>query len=451
MCDTLIDPVCIIGHLISPVTSSVAGGILGSLAQAVNNGVIWVIKNTATWWIRIPSPDLATEPAVTRLQQWILPVTVAVAVAGLTAAGVRMAILRKANPLIDATGGLLTLAAATALGAVVPTLLLKAGDAWSTWVLQVSTGGQFTQRLTTILTLGGNAAPAVVVIFGIVAIVFSIVQAALMLFRDAALIILAGVLPLAAAGSIAPMTRTWIRKLGSWMLALIFYKPAAAAVYATAFTMIGSGGDLQTVLMGFVMLVLSVLALPALMKFFTWTTGAVAGSGGGGQLLGAAAVGAFALGAMPSSRGGGSAAQDQAAYMSSRLGSSSGGSPGSSPGGPSGAGSGPPRPGGWPAGPSGAAQGGPGSSARPAGAAPGSTAGTSPAAASTPAGATDSTAPTAGAATSAGSPSAAAGAGAASGAAAGAGPAGAAAATAAQAASTSAHLATGAMEPEGKE
>ena len=82
------------------------------------------------------------------------------------------------------------------------------------------------------------------------------------------------------------------------MLALICYKPAAAAVYATAFTMIGSGGSPQTVLMGFVMLLLSVLTLPALMRFFTWTTGTIASSGGGGQLLGAATVGAIAIGAM---------------------------------------------------------------------------------------------------------------------------------------------------------
>ena len=75
------------------------------------------------------------------------------------------------------------------------------------------------------------------------------------------------------------MTRTWIRKVTAWMLALICYKPAAAAVYAAAFTMIGSGGSPRTALMGFVMLALSVVMLPALMKFFTWTTGAIAGAG----------------------------------------------------------------------------------------------------------------------------------------------------------------------------
>ena len=143
-----------------------------------------------------------------------------------------------------------------------------------------------------------------------------------MLFRQAALVILAGVLPLAAAGTVAPMTRTWIRKVTSWMLALICYKPAAAAVYAAAFTMIGSGGSPRTMLMGFVMLALSVVTLPALMKFFTWTTGSIAGTGGGGQLLGAAAMGAVAVGAMRGSPGGGGGgpAQDQAAYLSSPAG-----------------------------------------------------------------------------------------------------------------------------------
>src|SRR5258708_5351778 len=125
-----------------------------------------------------------------------------------------------------------------------------------------------------------------------------------MLLGTAAVVCLAGVLPVAAAGSIAPLTRPWIRKITSWMLALSFYKPAAAAVYAVAFTMIGSGRDPRTVLMGFVMLLLSVIALPALMKFFTWTTGTIAGSGGGGQLLGAAAVGAVAVGTMRSPGGG---------------------------------------------------------------------------------------------------------------------------------------------------
>ena len=295
--------------------------------------------------------------------------------------------------------------------------------------MQASTGGQFAQRLASVLVLGGTAAPAVVLIFGLAAIVLALVQAALMLFRQAALVILAGVLPLAAAGSLAPLTRPWIRKISSWMLALICYKPAAAAVYAVAFTMIGSGKNPRTVLMGFVMLVLSVLTLPALMKFFTWTTGAVAGSGGGGQLLGAAAVGAIAVGTMRSPGAAAGPAQDQAAYLSTRLGPPPGGAPPGGPDSPAGPPSQPTSPGTPPAPPWPS-----GSSAAPAAGA-----------ASTPTGATPSSpanAPAGSSGTATGAATAAAPAG----------PAGAAAATAAaaaaQAAAAAARRADGAMEPE---
>jgi hypothetical protein len=63
------------------------------------------------------------------------------------------------------------------------TLLLKAGDAWSEWVLQVSTREHFTQRPNLMLQLGGGTAAGVVLMLGLIAIVMSFVQAMLMLFR----------------------------------------------------------------------------------------------------------------------------------------------------------------------------------------------------------------------------------------------------------------------------
>jgi hypothetical protein len=362
-CNPLTDPACVVGPVIKSATGGAAGDVLSGIARAIDAGVRWVVANTATWWVRLPSPDLAAEPAVNHIQQWLLPITAAVAVGGVIAAGLRMTLTRRANPLLDVTGGLLTIAAASTLGTAAVTLLLKAGDAWSAWVLQVSTGGHFAQRLNLVLQLGGGAAAAVVLVFGLVAIVLSLIQAVLMLFRQAALLILAGVLPLAAAGSIAPMTRTWVRKVTAWMLALIFYKPAAAAVYATAFTMVGSGRSSRTMLLGFVMMLLSVLMLPALMKFFTWTTGSIGSfGGGGGQLLGAATMGAIAFGAIRPS-GAGSAAQDQAAHISSSLGPPPPGGGADTP--PSGPPSGPS--GGDSSGPDGGPSGGP-PDASPAGA-----------------------------------------------------------------------------------
>src|SRR5260370_11093418 len=126
-CNTLVEPACFV--VSSVVKSAVAGAtsdILSGIAQAITGGIRWIVQNTATWWVQIPSPNLSTEPAVSHIQQWLLPITAAVAVGGVIAAGVRMTITRRANPLLDLGGGLLNLGSATALGATIGALLLKA-------------------------------------------------------------------------------------------------------------------------------------------------------------------------------------------------------------------------------------------------------------------------------------------------------------------------------------
>ena len=429
-CPVLLDPACVVGKVVGSVIGAAAGtaadDALSGIAGAIQSGVSWIVTSSIDWWVQLPSPDLAAEPAVGRLQQWTLPIAVAVAVAGLIIAGARMALSRKANPLIDAGSGLFTIAATSAVGVLLPTLLLKAGDAWSTWILNASAGGQFAARLTGVLTLGG-AAPAVVVVLGIVAIVISAIQAVLMLFRQGALVILAGMMPLAAAGTLTPGTRSWFKRVAGWELALIFYKPVAALVYATAFTLIGTGKSVQVILTGFAMVVMSLLALPVLMRFFSWTTGQVADSAAGGGFLQTALSGAVAVGALRGSSGGsgGSGAAEQARLVSAQLGPSGG------PGGAQAPGAGvlqsaaPPGPG--------TAAPDAGASAMPAGAS----------AASAGAGAASRTAAGASGAAAGG----AAGAGAAGASAAAGGPAGVAAAGLAAGARSAGRKATEAMQP----
>jgi hypothetical protein len=329
-CPVLLEPACLAGKVIGSAAGAAAGtaasDALSGIAGAIQSGVAWITANSVSWWVKVPSPDLAAEPAVARLQQWMLPLAAIVAVFGMIVAGGKMALTRKANPLIDAGSGLVTIAATSAVGVLLPTLLLQAGDAWSNWVLNASTGGQFGARLTSLLAMTGLAAPAVVVVLGIVAIIISALQAMLMLFRQGALVVLAGTLPLAAAGTLTPATRPWFKKVTGWMLALIFYKPAAAAVYAAAFTMIGTGKDVRTILAGFAMVLMSLLALPVLMRFFTWTAGQVTDASSGGGFMQAALSGAVAVGALRGFSGGlgGASAADQARQQSQRLGPADG-------------------------------------------------------------------------------------------------------------------------------
>ena len=319
-CPSLISPVCTLAgkaaELGGEAQRKVVDSGLSLISKQISEAIASVVRTTMTWWIKTPSVDLNSQPIIGHLREWFLPIAAAVTVAGLIAAGARMAAARKANPLIDVTGGLLVIAIVGAIGTLVPNVLLKAGDAWSTYVLNASTGNQFAKRMTDLLALSA-ASPAFVLIIGAIVLVLTVVQAVLMLLRETAIVILVGLLPLAAAGAMSPGMRGWIKRVAGWLLALIFYKPAAAAVYATAFTLIGTGHGVRQSLMGLCTLVLSLIALPVLIKFFTFATGSVGQQSGGG-ILGTAVGAMVTVGSLRASGGGGSAVA-QADFASSRI------------------------------------------------------------------------------------------------------------------------------------
>ncbi|MDL4770737.1 hypothetical protein [Actinomadura xylanilytica] len=335
-CASVLDPQCVQnvdkgdGHPFGPpmpdIPAMIGGNVLDEMAKAFQSAVGWFVSNTASWWVKSPSPDLENESAVGLMHQLMQPITIAVAMMALLIVAGKMTLARKADPLIDAGGGLVVLATVTAIGVLLPDQLLQWGDTWSEWVLEAASQGDFADRMSKIVTLPSGIPAGVVVIMSLAALLIGIVQAILLLFRQAALIILAGVLPLAAAGMITSATRPWFKKVTGWGLALIFYKAAAAAVYATAFVLIGDGKDLQAVLMGFAMMLISLIAFPVLLKFFDWTTGGPESSNGAG-ILSAVLGGATALGALRSfGAGGGSgggqgnSAGEHADFLNQQLG-----------------------------------------------------------------------------------------------------------------------------------
>jgi hypothetical protein len=288
------------------------------------------------WWTTAPAPDLEHEQAISMMQHWMTPVTFTVAVLALMLAAGRIILTRKGDPLIEVVTGLTVVAAVTggttALAIVLPNRLLQFGDEFSGWILAKTAGGGFGAKLTEHLALNAMTA-LLAVLLGCLALVLGLIQALLLLFRQAALIVLAGMLPLAAAGTLTRATRPWIRKVSGWMLALAFYKPLAALVYATIFTLAGNGNDLHTCLMTLAMMVIALVAFPVLLKFFSWTTGDT-GQASSGSILGTVVGGITAVGAMrgfgggfaghsSSSEGdtsGRDSAANQSAYLDQQLG-----------------------------------------------------------------------------------------------------------------------------------
>ncbi|MFC4906946.1 hypothetical protein [Actinomadura gamaensis] len=339
-CSTVLDPQCAqtgdhhgagghaFGVPLPDLAAEAGGNALDGLAKAVTAAVKWFISQTSAWWVQTPSPNLETEPAIARMHQLMQPLTIAVAVGALLVVAAKLALLRRATPLIDAGTGLAVLAVVSVLGVLLPNRLLQWSDQWVSWVLDASASGGFANRMTNLMIAGQGIPAVLAVILGIVALFIGIVQALLLLLRGAAIVLLAGLLPLAAAGMMTGATKSWFKKVAGWMLALIFYKAAAAAVYATAFTFVGNGRNLHTLLAGFAMMLLSLIAFPVLLRFFTWTTDNVS-SGTGGGVMNSVMGGLTAIGALrgygwaPGMAGGGSSgssASEHASLLSQQLG-----------------------------------------------------------------------------------------------------------------------------------
>ncbi|WP_157562849.1 hypothetical protein [Micromonospora chokoriensis] len=322
---------------------SMVTALLDGLANATKDAIQWV-AGLLTSWTLIPSnslcPTSGSDPGqwatdwvaqcneavgpAQQLRGFMLPITILVLVGGLVWQGITIVISRKGAPLLQAVRGVWNTALWGSVGVAGTHLVLKAGDSYSMWLLNEAIFKEsnkppnkaMSAALGALLLPSTEVAPFVMILVGVVVILAAVVQTILMVFREGAVVILAGLLHLAAAGSITRGTSQWLHKTLGWSLALALYKPAAVTVYATSFVMMrGNGRDW---LMGLGMLALSVIALPALMKFFTVFTGGVASGGAG---LGMAGAGAAAgLHAASSIRGaaGGHSAGDHARYMDSR-------------------------------------------------------------------------------------------------------------------------------------
>src|SRR5581483_639712 len=285
-----------IGNAIGSATSSVITSTGDHLADMMRDGARWVIENTVGWWVNVPSSVVNSTP-VQDIQRIVFSVAVLVAVAGVTWQGIRMVLSRKPNGLVDIGRGLVTVAAWSALGIVGVSMALHAADQFSSWVLDQGAQGAVSARLAALASLGAVSSSGAVLVLGFVMILVGLFQAVLMFLREGALIVLSGLIVLAAAGSFNAATRPWLQRLLTWMLALVAYKPMAAIVYFAALRMVGEAQDPRTVFIGITMIVLSIFALPALLKFFAWAVPAAttSGAGGLGALAGAASAGMYAM------------------------------------------------------------------------------------------------------------------------------------------------------------
>jgi hypothetical protein len=340
------------GDMAGDVAGDAAGGVFDAMVAKLAEGFAKAVQMIVTFWTDVQVPGLSTTGGpVAELRANTAWLTALIAVLAVLVCAGRLALTRNSRPAAEAAKGLAILVVVSGCGVAAVNALVVFGDQYSAWVLDRSTDGQLGARLASLATVGtvpglGSGLILIVALLGMLA---SLAQIGLMLVRVGVVTIFAGLLPLAAAGTGTQTGMDYFRRVVSWLLAFVLYKPAAATVYASGFLLIGDGTDATSVLSGLFVLVLSIVALPAMLRLVTPMVGAAvtagAGAGGGmaaaGMVLasGARMTGAGVGRAVPAAGGGGQPGL-LAAGASPSGAASGGGSGGGRPGGGVGAGAG---------------------------------------------------------------------------------------------------------------
>lgn len=330
-------------------------------ALAVLESASNALLKLSTAWVGVSVPDLTvSDSTVGFVHDTTHLLVIALAIGSLIVAGIQLAISRKGDGALQILQGLLTLALVSAVSVGTAQLLVEASDEFSVWVLDLAMPEgteDFAQSILQFGDLSAGLGYVVLIVLGLAAMIATVIQIGLMFIRSSMLILLVGILPLAGAAYFTKWGRAWLWKLIAWFFAFLMFKPAASIIYAVAIKLLTgetwsevSGDELIRFITGVVMLVLAVLALPALITFMVPAT-EVLSNGGSGAGVGAGAV--LATGAMTVARGAGAAASGgtaaaagaavdaaQGAANSAVGGGSSSGGDSSSPGasGPAGAG-----------------------------------------------------------------------------------------------------------------
>jgi type IV secretion system protein TrbL len=319
-------------HVEHSVLAAAAAGF-DQLRTQANEAALDSLHSLATFWLKIDSPTLATGDGqnwrdslpVDYLHDKVLAVSGAVFTLAILIAGIRMAWEQRARPLQELLKAMVLFVMVCGAGTATLQLLASWSDDFAIKVMTDVSGGDVQGAFSGLIMQGSTADDLtrdwpifLELSISLGVLTASLIQVVLLLIRSAMLVLLAGTFPVAAAATNTEAGRAWFKKYCGWALAFIAYKPAAALVYAAAIKMterdmLSSDNVLVQALTGVMMLMLAIVALPALLRFAVPVTSAVAGGSAGmgssvadpgGLATGAVNIGRSAFGGSGGSGGG---------------------------------------------------------------------------------------------------------------------------------------------------
>ncbi|WP_020390887.1 hypothetical protein [Kribbella catacumbae] len=265
-----------LSRFLSKAVNAGLSGFFGLLFEAIKELVVMAVQAVMLavgfLWITIDSPEVQGHATVTFITSHTQYLLVFAATIALIAGAIKMAISQRGEPVRDILKSLLTMVVVSSAGVAFASVLISASDSFSEWIIKQALGNmEFSRRIADIITdplKDGGVGLVLVILVGILMVITALIQLALMVVRYGMLILLVGVLPLTAAATNTEMGMMWFKRSVSWLVAFIIYKPVAALIYATAIKLMTAPTDSTLkIITGVTMMVMGIVALPALLRF----------------------------------------------------------------------------------------------------------------------------------------------------------------------------------------
>ncbi|MGP4104741.1 hypothetical protein [Nonomuraea sp. KM90] len=283
-------------------TEALEQGVIKPLANLVLEAITSLVGVFVAMFLSTTTFDLRSQGALT-LYGLTIAIGWLIGAVLLMIQMLRTMVQGRPVALLQAFSGLVITALVGGAGVGLTALLMEAANSLTAIIFNhMSTDGlpanqqSIHQQILTVMSLRqavpAGAAGAGLQVYvnwqlGVLVILVLIIQLIVVLLRNATLPLLALLLPIAAAGMIGGgATRQWLPKIITAAAAIIVYQPCVALIITAAVRQWSAARDAHGLLYGLMMLVLSLIAMPALLKVFAPLGALAAGSGanGGGTM-----------------------------------------------------------------------------------------------------------------------------------------------------------------------
>lgn len=291
------------------VAGAVSSGVQ-DLGKAMMGAWDGIIKSFLTSWLGAGLGVDLDGVSVRWLTGALNVISVVLAIVGIMIACIWTMLHMRGDRAKQAAQSLFTVFLVTTMGTALVQVLIPAGDSFATWILDQADVDSSAWSYTSGAAVAALA-PGIAVLAGIFGFVATLCQWVIMLIRAAVLPLLVAVWPVTAAASMIRGGEQMFSKVTGWMAAFLLYKPIAAIVYAFAWKLKGGSDGIGAVINGMILLVLAVVALPAVMRLIAPATSALGAASGGSAALaagGSLVAAGVAVGAAVATGGGSTAA-----------------------------------------------------------------------------------------------------------------------------------------------